>query len=140
MVDASCTSRSIPDGGVRRVGKVVLVQIAVPSRCDVPEYQRLAKETHEHVGRVNGRFGSISHAPIHFLDQSIEFEKMCALYALADVCLITSLRDGMNLVSFEYVACQTAMQGEGVLLLSEFCGASQSLGMSSRVLFLLGKS
>eukprot|EP00474_Spongospora_subterranea_P008669 CRZ09127.1 hypothetical protein [Spongospora subterranea] len=113
------------------VGKVVLIQIAVPSRTDVPEYQKLAKETHEFVGRVNGRFGSIVHSPIHYLDQSIPFVKMVALYCVADTCLITSLRDGMNLVSYEYVACQTAVHGEGVLILSEFCGASQSLGAGS---------
>lgn len=53
---------------------------------------------------------------------------MVALYSVADICLITSLRDGMNLVSYEYIACQTAIHGTGVLILSEFCGASQSLG------------
>jgi trehalose 6-phosphate synthase/phosphatase len=108
------------------VGKVVLVQIAVPSRTDVKEYQRLAREAHEIVGRINGRFGSLSKVPIHYLDQSIPFPRMCALYRVADVCLNTSLRDGMNLVSYEYVACQ---QGKsGVLILSEFAGACQSLG------------
>jgi trehalose 6-phosphate synthase/phosphatase len=107
-------------------GKVVLIQIAVPSRTDVKEYQRLARETHEIVGRINGRFGSLASVPIHYLDQSIPFPRMCALYRVADVCINTSLRDGMNLVSYEYVACQ---QGKsGVLILSEFAGACQSLG------------
>lgn len=71
---------------------MALLQIAVPSRTDVKEYQRLARQTHEIVGRINGRFGSLSDVPVHYLDQSIPFEKMCALYYLADVCLVTSLR------------------------------------------------
>lgn len=108
------------------IGEVVLVQIAVPSRTDVKEYQRLARDTHEIVGRINGRFGSISKSPIHYLDQSIPFPRMCALYRIADVCINTSLRDGMNLVSYEYVACQ--QDKSGVLILSEFAGAAQSLG------------
>jgi trehalose 6-phosphate synthase/phosphatase len=108
------------------VGKVVLVQIAIPSRTDVKEYQRLARETHELVGRINGRFGSLSKVPIHYLDQSIPFSRMCALYKIADVCINTSLRDGMNLVSYEYIACQ--QDKAGVLILSEFAGAAQSLG------------
>jgi trehalose 6-phosphate synthase/phosphatase len=108
------------------VGKVVMVQIAIPSRTDVKEYQRLARETHEIVGRINGRFGSLSKVPIHYLDQTIPFARMCALYRIADVCINTSLRDGMNLVSYEYVACQ--QENSGVLILSEFAGAAQSLG------------
>ena len=68
---------------------------------------------------------------MHYLDQSIPFEKMCALYWLADVCLITSLRDGMNLVSYEYIACQQKKEHAGVLILSEFAGAAQSLGAGS---------
>ncbi|KAG7673541.1 hypothetical protein KSW81_006745 [Nannochloris sp. 'desiccata'] len=79
--------------------KVLLVQIAVPSRTDVPEYQRLRSMVHEVVGRINGQY---------------------------DVALVTSLRDGMNLVSYEYVACQR--DNAGVLILSEFAGAAQSLG------------
>ncbi|CAH9107546.1 unnamed protein product [Cuscuta europaea] len=106
--------------------KVVLLQIAVPTRVDVPEYQKLASQVHEIVGRINGRFGSLSSVPIHHLDRSLEFHALCALYAISDVALITSLRDGMNLVSYEFVACQASKKG--VLILSEFAGAAQSLG------------
>ncbi|KAL9236489.1 hypothetical protein vseg_011153 [Gypsophila vaccaria] len=106
--------------------KVVLLQIAVPTRTDVPEYQKLTSQVHEIVGRINGRFGTLTRVPIHHLDRSLDFHALCALYAVTDVALVTSLRDGMNLVSYEYVACQDAKKG--VLILSEFAGAAQSLG------------
>ncbi|BDA46931.1 probable alpha,alpha-trehalose-phosphate synthase [UDP-for [Coccomyxa sp. Obi] len=106
--------------------KVLLVQIAVPSRTDVPEYQRLRSMVHEIVGRINGHYGTLTHVPIHHLDRQLAFHELCALYAVTDVALVTSLRDGMNLVSYEYVACQS--DNAGVLVLSEFAGAAQSLG------------
>lgn len=106
---------------------VLLVQIAIPSRKDVPEYQKLTSGVHEMVGRINGRFGSLTQNPIHFLDCSLDFHNLCALYAVTDVLVVASLRDGMNLVSYEYVACQNK-EFPGVLVLSEFAGAAQSLG------------
>ncbi|CAD5179445.1 unnamed protein product [Musa acuminata subsp. malaccensis] len=106
--------------------KVVLLQIAVPTRTDVPEYQKLTSQVHEIVGRINGRFGTLTAVPIHHLDRSLDFHALCALYAVTDVALVTSLRDGMNLVSYEFVACQGSKKG--VLILSEFAGAAQSLG------------
>ncbi|XP_004488988.1 alpha,alpha-trehalose-phosphate synthase [UDP-forming] 1 isoform X2 [Cicer arietinum] len=106
--------------------KVVLLQIAVPTRTDVPEYQKLTSQVHEIVGRINGRFGSLTAVPIHHLDRTLDFQALCALYAVTDVALVTSLRDGMNLVSYEFVACQE--KKKGVLILSEFAGAAQSLG------------
>uniref|UniRef100_A0ACD5ZMC6 Uncharacterized protein n=1 Tax=Avena sativa TaxID=4498 RepID=A0ACD5ZMC6_AVESA len=105
--------------------KVVLLQIAVPTRSDVPEYRKLASQVHELVARVNGRFGTLKTTPILHLDQTLDFHTLCALYAVTDVALITSLRDGMNLVSYEYVACQESKKG--VLILNEFAGAAQSL-------------
>nr|QCC72920.1 TPS1 [Mangifera indica] len=106
--------------------KVVLLQIAVPTRTDVPEYQKLTSQVHEIVGRINGRFGTLTTVPIQHLDRSLDFLQLCALYAVTDVALVTSLRDGMNLVSYEFVACQDSKKG--VLILSEFAGAAQSLG------------
>lgn len=106
--------------------KVLLVQIAVPSRTDVPEYQRLRSMVHEVVGRINGKYGTLTHVPIYHLDRQLSFDELVALYAITDVALVTSLRDGMNLVSYEYVACQR--DNAGVLILSEFAGAAQSLG------------
>ncbi|MEW5311818.1 MAG: hypothetical protein WDW38_003503 [Sanguina aurantia] len=106
--------------------KVLLVQIAVPTRTDVPEYQKLRSMVHEIVGRINGQFGTLTYVPIYHLDTSLSFTELCALYAVTDVALVTSLRDGMNLVSYEFVACQS--DNAGVLVLSEFAGAAQSLG------------
>ncbi|KAJ1949185.1 Trehalose-6-P synthase/phosphatase complex synthase subunit, partial [Linderina pennispora] len=110
------------------VGRVVLVQVAVPSRGDVEEYQQLIVSVSELVGRINGRFGTVEYTPIHFLHKSVDFTELVSLYAISDVCLITSTRDGMNLVSYEYVASQ--QKRHGVLVLSEFAGAAQSLNGS----------
>ncbi|SGZ51341.1 CIC11C00000005443 [Sungouiella intermedia] len=107
------------------VGKVVLVQVAVPSRGDVEEYQSLRANVNELVGRINGRFGTVEFTPIHYLHKSIPFEELISLYYMSEVCLISSTRDGMNLVSYEYIACQE--DNKGSLILSEFAGAAQSL-------------
>ncbi len=77
----------------------MLVQVAVPSRQDVEEYQNLRASVNETVGRINGHFGTVESMPIHFLHRSVAFDELCALYAVSDVCLVTSTRDGMNLVS-----------------------------------------
>ena len=83
------------------IGKVVLVQLAVPSRQDVEEYQNLRSTVNELVGRINGRFGTVDFMPIHFMHKSLPFPELCALYAVSDVCLVSSTRDGMNLVSHQ---------------------------------------
>jgi trehalose 6-phosphate synthase len=110
------------------IGKVVLVQVAVPSRQDVEEYQDLRAMVNELVGRINGKYGSVEFTPIHFLHKSVSFTELISLYSVSDVCLVSSTRDGMNLVSYEYVACQ--QKKHGVLILSEFTGAAQSLNGS----------
>ena len=107
------------------IGKVVLVQVAVPSRQDVEEYQNLRAVVNELVGRINGKFGTVEFMPIHFMHKSVSFDELAALYSISDVCLVSSTRDGMNLVSYEYIACQ--QRRHGVLILSEFTGAAQSL-------------
>ena len=76
-----------------------------------------------------GKYGTLTHVPIHHLDRCLTFRELCALYSITDVALVTSLRDGMNLVSYEFVACQAG--NHGVLVLSEFAGAAQSLGAGS---------
>ena len=109
------------------VGNCVLVQLAVPSRADVKEYQRLKKHVHELVGQLCGKHSHLlSGPPVLYLDQAIDFQGLVALYRAADVMLITSIRDGMNLVAFEYIASQEG--SNGVLVLSEFAGAMQSMG------------
>ena len=76
-----------------------MVQLAIPSRQDVEEYQNLRACVNELVGRINGRFGTVEFMPIHYMHKSVPFEELTAMYALADACLVTSTRDGMNLVS-----------------------------------------
>ncbi|QDS78182.1 hypothetical protein FKW77_005455 [Venturia effusa] len=110
------------------IGRVVLVQVAVPSRGDVEEYQNLRSVVNELVGRINGKFGTIEFMPIHFMHKSVSFDELVALYAVSDVCLVSSTRDGMNLVSYEYIATQA--ERHGVMILSEFTGAAQSLNGS----------
>lgn len=108
-----------------------MIQIAIPSRIDIDEYADLRAKLFEQVGIVNGKFGQSSYTPIQLINQTIGPEELARLYMIADVCMVSSIRDGMNLVSLEYVACQK--QNNGVLLLSKFAGAAQSL--SGAVLF-----
>ncbi|KAJ3130702.1 Trehalose-6-P synthase/phosphatase complex synthase subunit [Physocladia obscura] len=106
-------------------GKCVMIQVAVPTRQDVLEYQNLDRVVNQLVGQVNGQFGTVEFVPVHYVHQSVSFAELVALYAVADVCVVSSTRDGMNLVSYEFIASQ---QGQhGVLVLSEFAGAAQSL-------------
>ena len=107
------------------VGRVVLVQIAVPSREDVAEYQLMRAEIDGLVGRINGDYGEVGRTPIHYLYRSLELEELVAYYRAADVMLVTPLRDGMNLVAKEYVA--TRLEDTGALILSEFAGAAEQM-------------
>jgi trehalose 6-phosphate synthase/phosphatase len=112
-------------------GRVVLLQIAEPSRDQVPEYQRLKRLVDELVGRVNGRFATSRWTPIRYLHRSLAPEELAALYRDAEVALVTPLRDGMNLVAKEYVVSQV---GEpGVLILSRLAGAAESMHEALRV-------
>jgi alpha,alpha-trehalose-phosphate synthase [UDP-forming] len=114
------------------LGKVVLLQVAVPSRTDVEEYVKLKEEVEELVGRINSRFGDVDFNPVHYMFRSVNFAELCAMYRVADGLLITSLRDGMNLVCQEYVVSQD-YQDPGLLVLSEFAGAAGALSGSYRV-------
>lgn len=105
--------------------RVRFVQVAIPTREHVTAYAQMSREVHEMVSRINGRHGSVDTVPIHFLHQSIPAERLAALYASADVMLVTPLRDGMNLVAKEYVASRT--DSTGALVLSEFAGAATEL-------------
>jgi alpha,alpha-trehalose-phosphate synthase [UDP-forming] len=104
------------------------VQIAVPSRGEVREYRDLRQGVEELVGHINGRFTDPGHdVPVHYLHRSIGRDQLLAYYRLADVCLVTPLADGMNLVAKEFVTTQAAAGEAGVLILSEFTGASAEL-------------
>ena len=105
--------------------RIRLVQVAVPSRGQVRAYQRLRKEVEALVGRINGEFGTPSWSPIHYIHRSVSPTTLIALYRAADVMLVTPVRDGMNLVAKEFVACRG--DEDGVLILSEFAGAADEL-------------
>ena len=107
------------------VEEVTLVQVASPSRERVDTYAHLRDEIELSVGRINGDFDTMGHTAIRYLHQGFPREEMVALYLAADVMLVTALRDGMNLVAKEYVACRT--DNRGVLVLSEFAGAHDEL-------------
>ena len=105
--------------------QVVLVQVMIPSREDVPAYANLKSEIDRLVGQLNGRFGVTGRAAVHYMYRAIELVDLYAHYRAADVGLVTPLRDGMNLVALEYVASRTT--GDGALVLSEFAGAAERL-------------
>jgi trehalose 6-phosphate synthase/phosphatase len=112
-------------------GAVTLIQVAVPSREGIPRYAALRREVNELVGEINGDLGTAEWTPVTYLRRSVTMRELAALYAAADVGWVASLRDGMNLVAKEYVACQR--ERAGVLLLSEFAGAAGEMGEALRV-------
>ena len=105
--------------------ETVLVQLAIPSRERVDQYRQLRDDIDRLVGRINGDVGRIGRPPITYLRTSYPREEMAALYRAADIMVVTPLRDGMNLVAKEYVACRQA--DDGALVLSEFAGAAYEL-------------
>jgi len=105
--------------------KVVLLQISVPSRTDVKEYKQLKDETELLIGRINGRFSMPNWSPIRYIYGCLSQEQLAALYRDCAVALVTPLRDGMNLVAKEFVACQ--IRTPGVLILSPFAGAGGTM-------------
>lgn len=108
-------------------GRVTFVQISVPSREEVPEYAELRQRVENLVGRINGRFGEADWVPVRYLYRSYDHRVLAQLYRLADVGLVTPLRDGLNLVAKEFVLAQHD-SSPGVLVLSRFAGAASELG------------
>jgi trehalose 6-phosphate synthase len=106
-------------------GTTTLVQVAVPSRLDVPEYQDLRARIERLVGEINGQFTRAGWAPIHYIFRALDRTELLAHYVAADVALITPLKDGMNLVSKEYCASNT--HENGTLILSEFAGSASQM-------------
>jgi trehalose 6-phosphate synthase len=106
-------------------GNVTLVQHVVPSRESNRRYRDLRLEIERLVGEVNGRFGTASWTPVRYFYSPLDPRELAAFYRLADALLVTSLKDGMNLVSKEY--CASRCDGQGVLVLSEFAGAAAEL-------------
>jgi trehalose 6-phosphate synthase len=111
-----------------KVRDTVLVQVVVPSRDRMAQYQILRDRVEHQVGRINGEFGRVGEPAIHYLSQPFDRAELVALYRIADVMAVTPLRDGMNLVAKEYVAAR--VDGTGALLLSEFAGAAAELAQA----------
>lgn len=107
----------------RARGKVSFIQIASPTRVNINEYKEMKRHVEETVGRINGRFQTPSWTPIIYINRKIEEDKLLMLYKIADVAMVTPVIDGMNLVAKEYVA----VNEKGVLILSEFAGASEGM-------------
>ncbi len=105
--------------------KIIFDMVVVPSRDTIARYRVMKKEIEGDVGRINGKYGSMAWLPLVYEYRSLPFSEMVALYSVSDVALITPLRDGMNLVAKEYLACQE--DSPGVLILSEMTGAATEL-------------
>jgi trehalose 6-phosphate synthase len=106
-------------------GQVSLIQVVIPSREDVPEYQQQRADIERLVGEVNGEFAQPGWTPVQYMYRSLTQQELMAYYRMSEVCLVTPLKDGMNLVSKEYCACN--VDGDGVLILSEFAGSAAQL-------------
>jgi trehalose 6-phosphate synthase len=105
---------------------IVALQIASPSREDVPEYQQLRAELDACIGRINGRFADPDHLPVRYVNRRFRQETLFGFYRTSRVAMVTPLRDGMNLVAKEFVAAQDP-EDPGVLVLSGFAGAAREL-------------
>ena len=110
----------------RHRGKICLLQVAAPSRSQLPAYQMLQQQTYNEVERINGKFAEGDWRPIVLIDEHQEPVQVFELYRAVDFCLVNSLHDGMNLVAKEFVAARD--DDDGVLILSTFAGASRELG------------
>ena len=108
------------------IERVVLLQVAVPSRENIGAYQNLRSEVHEVISDINGEFGTSDWVPIVYIHRGISRPELVAIYGFAQVAWVSPLRDGMNLVAKEYVACHP--EGDGVLVLSSFAGAAAEMG------------
>ena len=106
-------------------GRVVLVQIVVPSRVEIPRYHEFKGRIDRLVGDINGRFSTSNWTPVQYHFRGLEREELLAHYRACDIAFITPLKDGMNLVAKEYCACRT--DEDGALILSQFAGAAEQL-------------
>jgi trehalose 6-phosphate synthase/phosphatase len=101
--------------------KISLILLVVPSRSQVEHYRELKIEIDETVGNINGQYSTMEWTPIHYLYRAVPFAQLSAMYKIADICLVTPFRDGMNLVAKEFIASRT--DNKGVLILSEMAGS-----------------
>ncbi len=106
--------------------KVTLILVAVPSRTIVETYVLLKKQVDEVISRINGKHGTIGWMPVWYLYRFLSFQSLSALYNIANVALITPIRDGMNLIAKEFIAAKH--KAKGVIILSEMAGAAKEFG------------
>jgi trehalose 6-phosphate synthase len=106
-------------------GQFTMLIVAVPSRTELRPYQALEREILQTVATLNARYGTATWTPIVYLTESMPPSELAAIYRAADLCLVSSIQDGMNLVAKEFIACQ--IDERGVLVLSRFTGAAQEI-------------
>lgn len=111
-------------------GKVELINVCTPPSKGMKIYDKIRDQVNQAVGEINGKYATLEWTPIQYFFQSLPFDEVLTQYALADVAWITPLRDGLNLVAKEYVATHGILNQSGVLVLSEFAGASVELPYS----------
>ncbi|MXO91897.1 alpha,alpha-trehalose-phosphate synthase (UDP-forming) [Pontixanthobacter aquaemixtae] len=109
-----------------RTRDLVFIQIAPPSREDVDSYQKIRAELEQKTGQINGARSEVDLVPIRYVNKGHSLAELCGFYRASKICLVTPLRDGMNLVAKEYVAAQDP-EDPGVLILSQFAGAAHQL-------------
>ncbi len=112
--------------------RVVFILLVSATGAHSRDVRQLTHDIEHAVGRINGRYSSVNNIPVHYLNRWVPFIELCALYNLADVALVTPLMDGMNVIAKEFVACKD-QDSCGVLVLSEFAGASEELFAALRV-------
>ncbi len=109
--------------------KVTFIQVVVPSRETVTEYEALKREIERLVGEISGRYTEVGWTPIHYIYGSLTRDELVAYYRTCEIALVTPLKDGMNLVAKEY--CAASVDDNGVLILSEFAGAAAQLNLGA---------
>jgi len=107
------------------LGRLVFIQIGVPSRLHLEDYQQTQNQIEAEIKRINWKYAQGRWCPLIFINENKNFQEITAFYKMADFCIVSSLHDGMNLVAKEYIAAQTALKG--VLILSQFTGSAREL-------------
>ncbi len=127
-----CAFKSLLERYPEVRGKVSLLQVAIPTRTGSPEFIKLYQETSRLIGEINGTYSRPDWTPIHYIYNSVNSDELMAIYKASDALLVTSKRDGMNLVALEYIVTQS-LERPGVVLLSEFTGALSTLSHTVRI-------
>jgi trehalose 6-phosphate synthase len=106
-------------------GRFTFIFVCTPSRTDLKAYNTLEAEVAQSVASINKRFGTADWTPIVLISENVDSDLLAGVYRAADLCVVSSLQDGMNLVAKEFVACQ--LDERGVLILSRFTGSAEEI-------------